>query len=159
MTVSTNDWSSKENAKLWRKDLTDTINSINQKMGMTENFWEHRSFKEQGLEIVPQIHLGEKASAMERAGIQTVRGDINREIIANNAVVEMARAAYEQAKKNLKAIVSLPVSAVKAVKNEILDMIREAAQRNHERLKLPIINFKPNCLSPLSSLNLSLNLL
>lgn len=142
VTVSTNDWSSKENAKLWRKDLTDTINSINQKMGMTENFWEHRSFKEQGLEIVPQIHLGEKASAMERAGIQTARGDINREIIANNAVVEMARAAYEQAKKNLKAIALLPVSAVKAVKNEILDMIREAAKRNHERLKLPIIGSK-----------------
>ena len=68
-TISTNDWSSKENAKKWRIDLTETINSVNEKMGMTENFWEHRSFKEQGLDILPQIHHGEKASAMERADI------------------------------------------------------------------------------------------
>lgn len=68
---------------------------------MTENFWEHRSFKERGLEILPQIHLGEKVSAMERAGIHTIRGNINREIIANNAVIMVARAADEQAKKDL----------------------------------------------------------
>ena len=68
--VQTNDWNSKENAKIWRKDLADTINSVNAKMGMTDNFWEHRSFKDQGLDIIPQIHLGEKASAMERAGIK-----------------------------------------------------------------------------------------
>ena len=139
VTIPTNDWSSKENAKLWRKDLADTVNAVNYRMGMTDNFWEHRSFKEQGLEILPQIHLGEKASAMERAGIHTIRGDINREILANNAVIEMARAAYEQAKKNLQSILSLPASAVKAIKNEIVDMIREAAKRNNERLKLPII--------------------
>lgn len=35
----------------------------------TENFWKHRTFKEQGLDIEPQIHLGAKASAMERAVI------------------------------------------------------------------------------------------
>ena len=62
-TIDTNDWNSRENAKKWRKDITDTINSVNQKMGMTENFWEYRSFKEQGLDIIPEIHLGEKASA------------------------------------------------------------------------------------------------
>ncbi|WP_317313323.1 MobA/MobL family protein [Absicoccus porci] len=142
VTIPTNDWSSKENAKRWRKDLADTINAVNQRIGMTEDFWEHRSFKEQGLEIVPQIHLGEKASAMERAGVQTIRGDINREIIANNAVIQMARAAYEQAKENLRVISAIPASAVKAIKSEILDMIREAAKRNHERLKLPIIKGK-----------------
>lgn len=139
VTIPTNDWSSKENAKLWRKDLADTINTVNQRIGMTEKFWEHRSFKEQGLEILPQIHLGEKASAMERAGVHTIRGNINREIIANNAVILVARAAYEQAKKNLQ---SIPSSAIKAIKSEIIDMIQEVVKRNHERLKLPIIGAK-----------------
>ncbi|MBO4291364.1 MAG: MobA/MobL family protein, partial [Lachnospiraceae bacterium] len=72
----------------------DTINAVNEKIGMTENFWEHRSFKEQGLDIIPQIHLGEKASAMERAGIRTIRGDINRDIIAKNAVITIESAVY-----------------------------------------------------------------
>jgi len=83
-TIDTNDWNSRENAKIWRKDLADTINSVNASIGMTENFWEYRSFKDQGLDIIPQIHLGEKASALERAGIHTIRGDINRGIIERN---------------------------------------------------------------------------
>lgn len=140
--IPTNDWSRKENTKLWRKNLADTINAVNQRIGMTEDFWEHRSFKEQGLEILPQIHLGEKASAMERVGIRTARGDINREIIANNAILLSARAAYEQAKENLRAIVSVPASAVRTFASEIIDMIREAAKRNNERLKFPVVKGK-----------------
>ena len=42
-TISTNDWNSRENAKIWRKDLADTINAVNAKIGMTEKFWEYRS--------------------------------------------------------------------------------------------------------------------
>lgn len=140
--IPTNDWSSKENAKLWRKDLADTINAVNQRAGMTEDFWEHRSFKEQGLEILPQIHLGEKASAMERAGIRTVWGDINREIIVSNEILMSARAAYEQAKGNLRAIVSIPASAVRSFASEVIDMIREAAKRNNEHLKFPVVRGK-----------------
>ena len=40
-------WNSRENAKKWRKDLADTINAVNDKNGLRENFWEHRSFAEQ----------------------------------------------------------------------------------------------------------------
>ena len=141
-TVSTNDWSSRENAKIWRKDLADTINAVNEKIGMTENFWEHRSFKDQGLDIIPQIHLGEKASAMERAGIRTIRGDINRDIIARNAVIDAARVMYEKAKEGLQAAKAIQVTVVKAIKNEILDVIRAVAERNNARLSLPIMGAK-----------------
>jgi hypothetical protein len=141
-TVQTNDWNSRENAKLWRKNLAETINAVNERIGNTENFWEHRSFKEQGLDIIPQIHLGEKASALERAGIHTARGDINRDIIARNAVIEAARAVYEKAKEGLQAVASVPIAIGKAIKNEIIDVIRAVAKRNHDRLSLPIIGSK-----------------
>jgi len=141
-TIDTNDWNSKENAKAWRKDLADTINTVNARIGNTENFWEYRSFKEQGLDIIPQIHLGEKASAMERAGIHTIRGDINRDIIARNAVIDAARVAYEKAKEGLRAAKAIPVAIGKAIKNEIIDVIRAVAQRNHDRLTLPIMGSK-----------------
>ncbi|MBO4910351.1 MAG: MobA/MobL family protein [Lachnospiraceae bacterium] len=141
-TIQTNDWNSRENAKIWRKDLTDTINAVNEKIGMTENFWEHRSFKEQGLDIIPQIHLGEKASAMERAGIHTIRGDINRDIIAKNAIIDAARAVYQKAKEELEAVKAIPVAVVKTIKNEILDVIRKVAERNNNRLSLPIMKGK-----------------
>lgn len=138
-TIQTNDWNSRENASIWRKDLVDTINSINERLGMTENFWEHRSFKERGLDIFPQIHMGEKASALERAGIKTIRGDINRDIITKNTIIISARTAYEKAKENLEVVKAIPVTVVRAIKNEILDVIRMVAERYNNRLKLPII--------------------
>jgi len=141
-TIQTNDWNSRENAKIWRKDLADTINAVNAKIGMTDKFWEHRSFKEQGLDIIPQIHLGEKASAMERAGIRTIRGDINRDIIARNAIIDAARAVYEKAKDELAQAMAIPATVVKAFKSEIIDVIQKVAERNNNRLSLPIVKGK-----------------
>ena len=145
-TISTNDWSSKENAKKWRKDLADTVNAVNERMGMTENFWEHRTFKEQGLDIEPQIHLGAKASAMERAGIQTIRGNINRKIIESNAIILQAKAVYDEAKKSLisvKALASVGVKKVAdAIKNEIVEVIKKVESLNKGRLSLPIVGGK-----------------
>jgi len=141
-TVPTNDWGNKDNVKIWRKDLVDTINSVNEKIGITDQVWEHRSFREQGLDILPEIHLGEKASAMERAGIHTIRGDINRDIRARNAVIENARAAYDEAKELLSTIASIPVDIVKKIVNEILEIIRMVAEKNRNRLKLPVVGKK-----------------
>ena len=109
---------------------------------MTQDFWEHRSFKEQGLDIIPQIHLGEKASAMERAGIQTIRGNINRDIIKKNAIINAARMAVEKAREELEAVKAIPVAVVKAFKSEIIDMIRKMCERNNNRLTLPVVKGK-----------------
>ncbi len=48
-TADSTDWNSKENAKMWRKDLVDTINAANEQLGIAVH-WEHRSFKEQGID-------------------------------------------------------------------------------------------------------------
>ena len=54
-------------AKMWRKDLADTINATNEQLGITLH-WEHRSFKEQGIDREPTIHIGAVANALERKG-------------------------------------------------------------------------------------------
>lgn len=140
--IDTNDWSSRENAKRWRKDLADTVNAVNQRIGATENFWEHRSFKEQGLDILPQIHLGEKASAMERASIHTIRGNINRKIIESNAIILQAKEVYVQARKSLNTVKAFASIGASKVKNEILEMIKEAAKRRNDRLAFQVIGKK-----------------
>jgi len=56
-TVESTDWNSRENAKMWRKDLADTINATNEQLGIAVH-WEHRSFKEQGIDREPTIHIG-----------------------------------------------------------------------------------------------------
>lgn len=65
-----------------------------------------RLFVSKGMcvKFIPQIHLGEKASVMERAGIQTIRGNINRDIIKQNAIINTARMAVEKAKEELEAV-------------------------------------------------------
>lgn len=109
---------------------------------MTENFWEHRSFAERGLDIEPEIHLGEKAAALERAGVHTIRGDINRDIRERNIAIQVARAVYDEAVENLEKVKSIPGKIVENIKNEILDMIHEVARRYHDRLQLPIVSGK-----------------
>ena len=132
-------WNSRENARKWRKDLADTINAVNEKNGLTENFWEHRSFAEQGLDTIPQIHLGEKASALERAGIQTERGNVNRRIIEQNKAILTAKMLVARAEEQLQKIVnSKSVEAVRNTANEVLDMIRSVVGRKG-RLDLPVV--------------------
>jgi hypothetical protein len=111
-------------------------------MGLTENHWEHRSFKEQGLDILPQIHLGEKASALERAGINSDRGNINREIIKHNMIILQAKSMIDETKKELLELYKTSVQDVKeTIRNEVTDMIAKVAQRKG-RLDLPIVSGK-----------------
>ena len=133
------DWNSKENAKKWRKDLADTINSVNEKLGMTDNFWEYRSFQERGLDKLPTVHLGAKASSMERKGIRTDRGDINRSVLKHNSILEQAKAIYEEAIAKVEQIkASNPIASIR---NEIIDLIAKVVGKKG-RLDLPIVSGK-----------------
>ena len=145
-TADSTDWNSKENAKMWRKDLADTINATNEQLGIALH-WEHRSFKEQGIDREPTIHIGAVANALERKGIQTERGNINREIIKNNMLLEQAKEMLMLAKQELHsaqyaAYKSTRIkNAVVSVKNEVMEMIAKVRERKG-RLDLPIVSGK-----------------
>ena len=99
--VDVNDWNEKGNSRKWRKDLTDTINVVNDRIGLPE-YWEHRYFKELGLEQEPTRHLGPIASALERKGIRTEKGDANRAIMEHNQTLQRARMFYDIAWNSVK---------------------------------------------------------
>ena len=145
-TADSTDWNSKENAKMWRKDLADTINATNEQLGIAVH-WEHRSFKEQGIDREPTIHIGAIANALERKGIQTERGNINREIIKNNMLLEQAKEMLMLAKQELHSAqyatyksTQIKNTAV-SVKNEVMEMIAKVRERKG-RLDLPIVSGK-----------------
>lgn len=50
----------------------------------TENRIDHRSYERQGIEQIPTVHLGVAAFQMEKRGIATERGNLNREIEVTN---------------------------------------------------------------------------
>lgn len=66
------------------------VNHALEKAGRPERI-DRRSLSEQGLKRKPGIHLGPTATAMERRGIQTDRGDHNRQIQKKIEVAEWSQ--------------------------------------------------------------------
>ena len=137
---------------MWRKDLADTINAANEQLGIALH-WEHRSFKEQGIDREPTIHIGAIANALERKGIQTGRGNINREIIKNNMLLEQAKEMLMLAKQELHSAQYATYKSTQ-IKNaavsreqcqqagmEVMEMIAKVRERKG-RLDLPIVSGK-----------------
>ena len=68
-----------EKEEEWRKAWADITNKYLEENNIQEKV-DHRSFQRQGIKQIPTIHLGISASQMEKKGITTDRGNINREI-------------------------------------------------------------------------------
>ena len=59
---------------------------------------DHRSYEDQGLDLEPQKHLGPEATAKERRGEHTAKGDFNRAAEDRNKRRQAWAKAWEQAK-------------------------------------------------------------
>lgn len=73
------EWNKKENLEEWREKWGEYANKSLARYGFEERI-DHRSFKDQGIDLIPQIHVGVHASAMEKKGISTERGSLNNKI-------------------------------------------------------------------------------
>lgn len=80
-------WNDKGNVEKWRENFSNLCNEYLAK-NKIEKRVDHKSFKRQGIKQIPTIHLGASASAMERKGIRTEKGDINREIKKQNELLK-----------------------------------------------------------------------
>jgi hypothetical protein len=95
------EWNTPELLQQWREQWAVQANRSLERAGQEQRI-DHRSYAEQGLELLPQVHLGPDASALERRGIQTEKGDQNRLVAEHNAVVVDLEKAREQ-KQRLEA--------------------------------------------------------
>ena len=69
---------------------------------------DHRSYKEQRIDLIPTIHEGYEVRAMEKRGIKTVIGELNRAIRQFNQMfislkesIQWMKTAYEEMKAEL----------------------------------------------------------
>ena len=99
--VNVIDWNEKGKAKEWRNAIAEIINATNEKAGIAERV-DPRSYKDRGIPLIPTIHLGERASALERKGIRTERGNINRAIEKYNAMIMKIYGFISELKEELK---------------------------------------------------------
>ncbi|EIC94306.1 MobA/MobL family protein [Lachnoanaerobaculum saburreum F0468] len=89
--IDTVDWNEQEKSEEWRKAWADSTNQYLEENSIQKKV-DHRSYQRQGIEQIPTIHLGVSATQMEKKGIATDRGNINREIKHQNKILkEIAR--------------------------------------------------------------------
>ena len=85
--VDTVDWNERKYGKIWRQDWAAAQNAALEAAGRMERV-DMRSLERQGVEDrLPQKHLGPTASALERKGVSSERGDENRKIISVNKML------------------------------------------------------------------------
>ena len=88
------DWNNRVYIEKWREELANHINKGLKEMGLDERV-DNRSYEEQGIEKIPTKHEGYIVRAMERRGIETDRGNENREIEKDNKIIELANKQIE----------------------------------------------------------------
>ena len=92
------DWNSQENAEVWRKAWADLANEFLERNNRPERI-DHRSYERQGIDQIPTVHIGVAASQMEKKGITTERGELNRSIKAANRLLRDIKAQIGKLKE------------------------------------------------------------
>ena len=95
--IYTVDWNDKSKAEEWREGWAKIANDYLVRNGIAEVI-DHRSYERQGLNILPTVHMGVAASQMEKKGIATDRGSINREVISMNKELRQTMARIKKQK-------------------------------------------------------------
>ena len=93
-------WNDKGNALLWRKAWADISNSYLERAGSTERI-DHRSNAERGIDEMPTVHMGVAACQMEKKGVATEKGELNRNIQKANRLIREIRAQIGSSKNGL----------------------------------------------------------
>ena len=91
------DWNDQKYCEIWRHEWEVIQNRYLEANNRPERV-DLRSYERQGLDIIPTVHEGAAVRQMEKRGIQTNIGNLNREIKAANSLMKSIR----QLIKNLK---------------------------------------------------------
>ena len=84
------DWNEQYHAEEWRHGWKLVQNKYLELAGSPERV-DMRSYERQGLDVLPTVHMGAAVSALERKGIETNIGNLNRDIKAANRMMNAIR--------------------------------------------------------------------
>jgi hypothetical protein len=117
--ISATDWNEHTKAEEWRAAWAAAVNAALEQNGIAERV-DHRSYARQGIEQIPAVHLGVAASQMERRGIRTERGNLNRQIEISNNEIRQTKARIGKLQKWLKSETKSAMPTLAGVLTEIL---------------------------------------
>ena len=110
------DWNDRKYAEIWRHEWEIAANKYLEANNRPERL-DMRSYERQGIDKIPTVHMGAAAAGIERKGIRTNKGDLNREINRINRL----KAALKKTIKSLTDWLS-------DVKDKLSEALREGSR-------------------------------
>jgi hypothetical protein len=130
--VNAVDWNEQTKAEDWRGAWADITNRYLEKANQTERI-DHRSYERQGIDKIPTIHMGVAASQMEKKGIKTDRGNINRQAEVTNNQLKELRARIRKSKNSLYSVPIQDAPTMMTVMNNVF--VGKNAQNTYNTLR------------------------
>ena len=89
--VNITDWNDPGKAEEWRTQWARYANTMLEFRNLPQRV-DHRSYIRQGVQRIPTVHMGVAATQIERRGLVTEKGTVNREIAAQNRLLKEIKA-------------------------------------------------------------------
>ena len=112
-------WNSEEQLVLWRTAWAETVNHCLERSGRDERV-DHRSHAERGLDEQPTIHEGVVARALERKGIVSDRCELNRQIKADNVLLNELKSLVKKLIDAVKTTIPAIAEAMETVRQKMI---------------------------------------
>ena len=112
-------WNSEERLVLWRAAWADTVNRCLERFGHEERV-DHRSHAERGLDEQPTIHEGVVARTLEKKGIISDRCELNRQIKADNALLQELKSLVKKLMDAVKNTIPAIAEAMETVRQKMI---------------------------------------
>jgi len=146
--IPTVDWNEREKTEYWRKKWADYQNAVLEGYGIKSKV-DYRSYLRQGKEQIPTVHMG-KAIWMEKKGVRTELGDINRNVDGWNKEIRQINARI----KKLKAwLYKQPIEDAPSI-NDVLKSISDTQHLKSRAQKIQNLQNLANVISFLTVNNI-----
>ena len=139
---STVDWNDQKYAEVWRHGWETITNRYLEAAGRPERV-DLRSFERQGIQQIPTVHLGPAAHQMEKRGVETFLGNLNRDIRAANSLMQSIRSAIRGLQRW--------IADLNEKKQLLLDALEKAKEPTLSDLLVDYFNLRNNQRSDWSS--------
>jgi hypothetical protein len=113
-------WNSDELLVVWRENWAQTTNKYLDEANRSDAHIDHRSHAARGIDEQPTIHEGYVAQAMERRGLIADRCELNRQIIADNALLRELKAAFVKISQAVKNTVPTLAEAMESLREKAI---------------------------------------
>lgn len=137
--IPATDWNDQTKAEEWRGAWAEICNQFLEQNGHAERI-DHRSYERQGIDQIPTVHLGVAAHQMEKRGIRTERGNLNREIEVTNQRLRQLKARIGKLRDWLKEEAANTEPPTLA--DYIQDILRRKAQVGKSDVSQSLYNLK-----------------